>query len=243
MYILALETTGRNGSAAVIDEAGVCVSSSSSEEMNHLKDIITLTDECLRKRSISTSELTHIAASIGPGSFTGIRIGVTTARAMAQVLGLPCVSVRTLESMACAAVPYAKESGADQICTIINARRHQTYAALWDAGASDDLEPQRQYMIEEMLDLVRARGGRTIFTGDGIDAYETIIRERLDGTDYLFAPEEIRYQSAASAAVIARRKVLAGEVLRYDELLPDYMRKSEAEMRLEAGTLSRKIRG
>ena len=94
--ILALETTGKYGSAAVIREDGRVFCASSETEMNHLKDIITISDEAVRMAGIGKKDLTHVAASVGPGSFTGIRIGVTTARTLGQMLGIPCVSVSSL---------------------------------------------------------------------------------------------------------------------------------------------------
>ena len=75
MKILAIETTGKYGSASVIDETGRVFSAASSEEMNHLRGMITLIDEALREAGITKDELTHAAASVGPGSFTGRRAG------------------------------------------------------------------------------------------------------------------------------------------------------------------------
>jgi tRNA threonylcarbamoyladenosine biosynthesis protein TsaB len=243
MHILALETTGKYGSAAVIDGDGNVFSAASHEEMNHLCEIIELADRCLSEAGTGKKDLTHVAASIGPGSFTGIRIGVTTARALSQALGIPCLAVRTLEVMARGAAlsDAARESGADHICTIINARRRQTYGAFWTTdgrGGYAEERTQKQYMIDEITGIASGLGGKVLFTGDGIDAYEDILREA--GFD-MFAPVETRYQSAEAAARIALEMAReGGHELGYDELLPDYMRKSEAEMRLENGTLSRK---
>lgn len=334
MYILTLETTGKYGSAAVIDEHGSVFSATSGDVMNHLQDIITLTELCLEKAGISTSQLTHVAASVGPGSFTGIRIGVTTARTLGQVLKIPCIAVSTLEAMAvqgaailspdseyrieriantigvekatapdvakadCAPVApgmanaLGTADAADvaniAICPIINARRHQTYSGLWRAegDSMEPLLPEKQYMIEDLLDAITTGTNGicgkaastdgtpesknpneaacatgtvesknpaeavstqqprvTYFTGDGIDAYESIIRERMPEGSYLLAEESNRYQHAEYAARVALQKALRGDTLSYEELLPNYMRKSEAEMRLESGTLSKKIHG
>ena len=334
MYILTLETTGKYGSAAVIDEHGSVFSATSGDVMNHLQDIITLTESCLEKAGISTSQLTHVAASVGPGSFTGIRIGVTTARTLGQVLKIPCIAVSTLEAMAvqgaailspdseyrieriantigvekatapdvakadCAPVApgmanaLGTADAADvaniAICPIINARRHQTYSGLWRAegDSMEPLLPEKQYMIEDLLDAITTGTNGicgkvactgaipeskdpnemacaagtvesknpaeavstqqprvTYFTGDGIDAYESIIRERMPEGSYLLAEESNRYQHAEYVARMALQKALRGETLSYEELLPNYMRKSEAEMRLESGTLSKKIHG
>ena len=256
--ILAIETTGRFGSAAVIREDGSLFCASSETEMNHLKDIICISDEAMRQADISTHDLTHIAASAGPGSFTGIRIGVTTARTMAQMLGIPCISVSSLEAMGHRVLNRAVSDGAVYVVSAINARRHQTYAGAWKAVSSPDSQsrslsevlPEKQYMIEdllaEMTSLASASGVAVFFTGDGIDAYEDIIRDAFAQkgiSDLLMlADPGIRYQNADTVAEIALGKAFAGNTLTYDELLPEYMRLSEAEQRLREGTLSDKIR-
>ena len=255
--ILALETTGKYGSAAVITECGRVYCASSETEMNHLKDIITISDEALMKAGISKNELTHVAASAGPGSFTGIRIGVTTARTLGQMLKIPCIKVSSLEGMALRVLDEALSAGAAYIVPCINARRHQTYSGAWKtvSGSGSDKKQiipvlgEKQYMIEELLGLITekaADGGTVMFTGDGIDAYEDIIKEAfaVAGMEdrLILAGQELRYQDAGSVAEIALASAAEGKILSFDELLPEYMRLSEAEQRLREGTLSDKIR-
>ena len=251
MKILALETTGRYGSAAVIGDDGRIFCASSDEEMNHLRGMIFLIDEAVKKAGIGKDELTHIAASAGPGSFTGIRIGVTTARTMAQMLGLPCIRVSSLEALAEGAAERAERGGAMYIVPVINARRHQTYAAVYAASRDGQtLIPvleEKQYMIEDLLEELKKMMAEhewpaAYFTGDGIDAYRDIIGDVMPAGSYLFAEESVRYQSAEAVAAIALRKAAEGATVAYDELLPEYMRLAEAEQRLKAGTLSDRIR-
>ena len=254
MKILAIETTGKYGSASVIDDGGRVFSAESREEMNHLKGMITLIDEAVRGAGITKDELTHVAASVGPGSFTGIRIGVTTARIMSQMLSIPCIAVSTLEAMAAGALGKAISSGALYVVPIINARRHQTYAGVYEAVFTSDcaqksaipVMEEKQYMIEDLLEELKAKlkeydGARAFFTGDGIDAYGSIIESAMPEGTYTFADEDMRYQHAESVAEIALRKAAAGRTLTYDELMPEYMRLAEAEQRLRAGTLSDRI--
>ena len=255
MKILAIETTGKYGSASVIDETGLVFSASSSEEMNHLRGMIVLIDEAVRKAGITKDDLTHVAASVGPGSFTGIRIGVTTARIMSQMLNIPCIAVSTLEAMAVRALEKAISSEALYVVPIINARRHQTYAGVYEAVFTADggqrsaipVMEEKQYMIEELLEELKKRmreydGAVAFFTGDGIDAYADIIGSIMTEGSYVFADEDLRYQHAGSVAEIALRKARAGESLAFNELLPEYMRLAEAEQRLRAGTLSDRIK-
>lgn len=258
MKILAIETTGKYGSASVINEEGEVFSAISTEDMNHLKGMMVLIDEAIHEAGIDKSDLTHIAASVGPGSFTGIRIGVVTARVMAQMLGLPCIAVSSLEAMGERVLDAAVSAGSLYVVPVINARRHQTYAGVWEAQFTSDYEEQtlcpvmeeKQYMIEELLGELSGRiaeleaeaGNLVYFTGDGIDAYKEIVESSLPEGTYVFADEELRYQHAESVAKIALRKAKAGRVLSYNEIMPEYMRLAEAEQRLKAGTLSDRIR-
>lgn len=242
MYILSIETTGKYGSAALIDSDGRIVSKSSHEEMNHLKDIMFLADECLKAEGVSPASLDAVASSIGPGSFTGIRIGVSTARGVAEMLQIPCVAVSSLEGMAALADEHVDES-VRYFAPIINARRGQLYGAIFERNGNGykAVLSEKQYMIEEFMDELHKIGLNSfevVFIGDGIDAYESEISEV---GAFLLADEEWRYQDAVSVSKLAMQKYEKGETVSYDELLPNYMRKSEAEMRLESGTLSSKI--
>ena len=309
MKILALETTGKYGSASVIisknnsdisqedfviPEFGSDLfdiyTVSSKNEMNHLQDIINITDSALQLAGIGKADLTHIACSVGPGSFTGIRIGVTTARTLSQFLNLPAVPVSTLLAMAERCSRTATLSYCPLILATINARRHQTYAGLWRTHLTkiNELDKQqlnlinnstnidnnkynninnktdntnincntvnntrlellpvaneRQYMIEEILEIAKKTGEKIYITGDGIDAYQDIIENTLDADSFVLADEQLRYQSAESVATLALKYAESNQTTTYDKLLPNYMRLSEAEQNLQSGNLSSKIR-
>jgi tRNA threonylcarbamoyladenosine biosynthesis protein TsaB len=243
MYVLAIETTGKYGSVSLSDGSGRFATHRSDEEMNHLRDVISLADRCLTDLGIRTENLDYVAASVGPGSFTGIRIGVSTARAMAQMLGVPCVAVPTLDGMAEKALEYVQS---EYVCTIINARRKQTYGAIrkiGDDGKSwtDHLKPG-QYMIDEICEKAIETASMVCFTGDGVDAYGEIITESIPENALEIAGTDVRYQDAEAVCRLANKMIERGEgIVSYDELMPDYMRKSEAETKLEEGSLSSKI--
>lgn len=244
MYILAIETTGPFGSVALVSEEentyAVLGEMTSADEMNHLKDLLPMTGRLLSAAGLEKSALTHIAVSAGPGSFTGIRIGVSTARALGQALAIPCVSVPTLESFLYKDNVTMGHEGAVAV-GILNARRGQVY------GIVDGYLQGCPCMLTDVLEIVagpvKEAGRPAVFYGDGIDAYEPKILEILGaagmqpGRDYFFAPKEVRYQNAASAGRLAYRRVKAGDVLHYNDLHPEYMRRAEAEEKLAAGQL------
>lgn len=253
MYILALETTGPVGSAALIDERGQITEAVSGEAMNHLKDLMPMAKRLLDQRDVCQGDLTAAAASVGPGSFTGIRIGVTSARAICQALDIPAISVPTLDSF------KVKCDGRTVIAPIINARRGQVYGAVFGEDGSDILK-SGPYMLTDVFDAIRTEldgrsaetacgipvAGRIVFYGDGIDAYGSELAEFTAGlaADYcswqaVLADEEERYQRASMTAACALEKYRDGHLLSVEQLLPEYMRATEAEQKLADGTLER----
>ena len=237
MYILTIETTGPVCSVALLEKNKILAKRSTSEQKNHLRDLVPLIGRTIEDAGISKENLEYVAVSTGPGSFTGIRIGVTTARALGQVMGLPLIGVPTLDA-------FCRKSRMVEdgiICGIINARRGQVY------GIVENHMEGRACMLTDVLEVLKENvlpaGEKVNFFGDEIDAYRRIILEELGKEGYLyekdffFAPEEDRYQDAASAGLIAFEKATKGETVEVGELLPDYMRKAEAQQKLEAGQL------
>ena len=236
MYLLGFETTGPVGSAALIDGTGQVFIKTTTESMSHLKEVGALAGELMRDRGIEAKSVQCVAASIGPGSFTGIRIGVTLARSFAQGLGIPCVAVPTLQL-------FKSKCGADrQAAVIFNARRGQVYGGVFDYGGREILEPG-PYMLTDVLE--RARGQENIvFYGDGCDAYQKELEEFLkENPSCSIAEEEERYQTADMVCKVALQKYKDGETINYEKLLPEYMRLAEAEQRLKDGTLHQNARG
>lgn len=242
MYILGFETTGNIGTCGLLDLDGSgqdLLVKSTREPMSHLRLMGSLAQELFREAGISdpSSELAAVAASIGPGSFTGIRIGVTMARSMAQALNIPGISVPTLEIFRPG--KYGAPSADIPVAAIINARRGQVYGAVYDASGEDLLMPG-PYMLTDVLEITDGYS-RVKFFGDGIDAYWDQLTDgegpegmtTEDGPNgRIFAQESERYQRVEGVLRIAKYKFDRGEAISFDELLPDYMRLAEAEQKL-----------
>lgn len=224
MYILALETTGPHASVAVINEEGKVAELSSDAVLNHLQHLMPMTQQLLDENGLKLGDMTAIAASQGPGSFTGIRIGVSSARALAQVMGLPTIAVPTLKAFA-----YNMPDFNGLICPVFDARRSQVYAGAykWENGSIVEVVEGAPYAIDEFLEKTAAAGLPRMFFGDGIKAYSDRFSEEE------IAPEPIRLQMASSVVKLAKDMLEAGESLHYEDLKPNYMRKAEAERKLE----------
>ena len=251
MYILAIDTTGRIGSVALINEEGnILGEETCSSQMSHLKDLVPMVQRLLKNVGVDKENITVIAPSVGPGSFTGIRIGVATARALCQGLNISkALAVPTLQSfLYCDGALEQKKKGNGErpvICPIINARRGQVY------GLVENCMEAGPYMLTDVLEAVKkqvlSKGRKVYFMGDGIDAYrDEIIKELGDFCTsdgcfeemVSFAPADRRYQDAKGAARLAYHMLKAGKnTVNYWDVTPDYMRKAEAEQKLEAGQL------
>ena len=224
MYIVALETTGAHASAAIIDEEDHIFLKKSEGVLNHLQNLMPMTQELLAEHHLKMSDLTAVAASQGPGSFTGIRIGVSSARALAQVLGIKAIAVPTLQTFA-----YHVPKYPGLICPVFDARRNQVYAGAyrWRDGNIQETVAGAPYLIEDFLKKVHDLGEPRMFFGDGTKAYG----DYFESGD--LAPEECRLQSADSVARLAKDLYMQGKAVCYEELKPNYMRKAEAERKLE----------
>lgn len=249
MQILAIETTGQFCSIALLDANGNVSEKISYEKLNHLKTLAGMIDEILREAKASTRELDAIAVSEGPGSFTGIRIGVSTARVLSQVNGTPCIAVPTLYA-------FAKRYDSDAfVCPIFDARRNQVFATLCKDG--ETIMKAGAYDIAELADEIILKIGekeascnanrlpdevpKLIFVGDGIKKYGEEIAEALkiacanakEIKDIKISFEADSYQKATDVLSVAVSKYKKGETVAFEDLKPQYMRKSEAQRSLE----------
>ena len=229
MSILAVETTGQAASAAFSEGAGAEVfekrDESSESGMNHLRHLMPLVSELLEERGADKKDIDCVAVSAGPGSFTGIRIGVAAAKTLAQVLGADVVTVMTLESFIYD--DYGRD-GSYLLCPMLDARRHKVYAAAWEMPAKKKVIEEGVYDVSEFA-AETAGGLPVIFTGDGAEKYA----EDLGNG-------EIIKNSQHAGAVL--RCALEGERISYREADPVYLRKAEAEIKRKEGRLGLKKR-
>jgi len=267
MYILAIETTGQRLSAAIITENEDVIELRAEEGMNHLQNLTPMIKELTETCQVELSEAAAIAASVGPGSFTGIRIGVSTARALSQVLDSKTISVPTLMSFA-----YHLPEYKGVICPIFDARRSQVYAGayMWKMNSFENVTASEKigelvkgaaYDLDEYLNaldesLKANEKDEIVLFGDGVKAYGKTIAQWAKEKGYTFYDarvleenEEVSplmkpaasIQTASSVAKLAMDFYKEGRLLEYGQLEPDYMRKAEAERKLEEAQKVQKI--
>lgn len=231
--ILAVDTTAKPVSCALAEGDRVITSFYANAGLTHSQTLMPMIEHTLSVAGKTVVDLDGLAVNVGPGSFTGVRIGVSAVKGLAFTTKLPCVSVSTLESMA--EMTIALPSSV--ICCLMDARCQQVYGALFEKDAdgivrrlTDDEALTMTQMLERLTKLQRP----VILVGDGSEMCYRAWKEEL--TNVYLAPATARYQSAAATALIGVRRFNEGCVVSAEELLPTYLRLPQAERELNART-------
>ena len=219
MIILAIDTSGPVAGAAVYEDGRIRYEAMAVNKMTHSESIMPMVEEALTRTALTKKQLTHLAVTVGPGSFTGVRIGVTAVKAMSHALGIPCVGVDALEATA-----FGIDSPGEVICPIQDARVHQVYGAAFRGG--ERLADDCVLRLDEYLQQISPLGERFLFTGDGVTAYRQQIAEAM-GEKARFAPPQSAYLRPAAVACLAARD--AAQAVDYLTLQPLYLRAPQAE--------------
>ncbi len=228
MLILGLDTTTLSCSVALLQGDNLLAEMTLNIKKTHSERLMPLLDQLLTESGIEREQIEAIAAAAGPGSFTGLRIGLATARALAQGLAIPAVPVCTLEAIA-EAVPVP---GA-LICPLLDARRSQVYCALYQRSAEPPyqlktlLEPDAR-TLANLLEALHAYSQPIIFLGEGLNSYANHLQQNLPGRAVI-TPPPFRLCRAALVALRGQALLKTNPQASYLELLPRYLRRPEAE--------------
>jgi len=224
MLVLGVETSTMQGGVALVGEGGLVSEYTLNVEATHSERLLPAIERILRDAGLGLEALAGIAVSIGPGSFTGLRIGLSTVKGLAYATGLPVVGVPTLEAMAWT-LPFAGR----QVCPVLDARKQEVYAALfrYRNGTLQRIMEDAALSPEALCSKIHRP---TLFLGDGLGAYGDLFR-RLLGDRMLVPPLASRGSRPACVAELGRQRLLRGERDPADSLVPRYLRPSEAEFR------------
>ncbi len=227
MYILSIDSSATAASVALCEDNRIVGEYFVNTDFTHSRTLVPMVESLLTVTGKSISHVDMIAVNNGPGSFTGVRIGVSVAKGLAFPAEIPCMSVSTLESMA-----YNLTVTDAVVCAAMDARRNQVYNALFciKEGKVQRLCDDRAISIEDLKNEISATYSteRVILVGDGAH----LVMQEFADTDYSveLAPEALRYQRASSVAAAAFDRILRGEEPQNSaHLLPSYLRLSQAE--------------
>lgn len=221
MNILAIDTSGAACSAALMRDGKLLGEIVMNSKLTHSETIMPAVEEILDREELSPSDIDLFAVVAGPGSFTGVRIGVCAVKALCQATGKPCARVDSLEALA-----YGTAFNG-LICPILDARRDQVYCALFERNGEKIARvlENAALPLDELLSKL-PEGEKVCFTGDGVGVYAARIRERRGENAYI-AEGGLSVLRAGSACLIASKD----ESIRVapEELTPIYLRLPQAE--------------
>jgi tRNA threonylcarbamoyladenosine biosynthesis protein TsaB len=223
MKILAVDTTGGSASVAIVQEKAVLAEIFFDLGRNHSEILLPAIEHILKTACLELSSMDAFACTVGPGSFTGIRIGVSTVKGLALALDRPVVAVSALESLAMNAAGLEM-----QICPMIDARREQVYAALYADKDSDSLGSVIPETLSGVDDFLERIEGNALFMGTGALKYGDIIRRKMAERGTI-AAHHLHRVHASAAGMLAVKKALEGNVTDAVRIVPLYLRRSEAE--------------
>lgn len=231
MKILAVDTSTWMETAALLDDGELIVERSIAVKETHNRRLLETVDHVLKDGGISLKDVDVFAVGLGPGSFTGIRIGVTTVKALAWSLGKSVIGVSSLDALA---APFSFING--YLCPMIDARKREVYYAFYRSDGSGHLVRESNYRVgntARVADEIMAIGlERIMFCGDGWKAYKGKMRDILK-CDIIDPPDAFNAIRASFLGMIAWQRLVSepSALMSPFELVPLYVRPSEAELK------------
>ena len=224
MLILAFETSAKAASVALLEDGKLLGESYQNTGLTHSQTLMLMAEQLLSQCGKTVADVTAAAVAAGPGSFTGVRIGVAAAKGFAWGREIPCYGVSTLEAMALSLGVYQ-----GYVCPCMDARRSQVYNAVFyvNRGALERLSEDRAISLAELGEELKSLNEPIFLVGDGSNlCYNTL----LESVPNLVLPPEHRmHQRACGVALAARKQAGAGDPGDANALTPNYLRLSQAE--------------
>jgi len=229
MKILGMDSSGLVASVAVVENDILVAEYTVNHKKTHSQTLLPMLDEIVRMTELDLDSIDAIAIAAGPGSFTGLRIGAATVKALGFALDKPVVSVPTCHSLA-----YNVWGTDKVVCPIMDARRNQVYTGVYQFvdGKLSVIKDQDAMGMDELVDYLNTLERDVIFVGDGIPVYSAFIKENLK-CSCEFAPAGFNRQRGSSVAILGLQLYEDGIFEDADEHKPIYLRKSQAERERE----------
>lgn len=229
MKLLAIDTSGLAASVCIWDNKPIYASTIINKN-THSVNLLPMIYDAFNLTKLNIKNVDYIVVVNGPGSFTGIRIGVSTAKGLAQGINKPCIGISTLEALAFSAYEEKKI-----ICPMLDARSKQVYSAAYKfAFPPVNIVPEKAVSLLEFLISIKNLSNEFLFLGDGSVAYKNDIKEFF-GNQATFYFEEKFYPDIALVAKLATFHI--ENKLHYYDLMPKYLRKPQAERMLQEGKI------
>jgi tRNA threonylcarbamoyladenosine biosynthesis protein TsaB len=228
MRILGVDTSTSSGGLGIIDDDKVVVEHAFCREETPSARLIPAIQDLLEEARLDLAEIDGIAISLGPGSFTGLRVGLSAVKGLALAVNRPVVGIPSLDALASqiTCTPYL-------VCPIVDARKGEVYAALYKQGEGGDIERLTPYQVLSPPALMAGIPPQeTVFLGDGVEVYGELIKGRM-GERAFFAPVHLMFLRGITVAELGRTRIKNEETDDISSLVPIYVRQSDAEIKWE----------
>ena len=224
MLILAFETSAKAASVALLEDTKLLGESYQNTGLTHSQTLMVMAEDMLKQCGKTVDDVTAVAVAEGPGSFTGVRIGVAAAKGFAWGKNIPCYGVSTLEAMAESLGIYQ-----GYVCPVMDARRSQVYNALFyvNCGVVERVKEDRAIALSDLAEELKTLEGPIFLMGDGSNLTHRTLSGEIP--DLVLPPEHRMHQRAVGVAILAQRQAEAGETGDGAALQPNYLRLSQAE--------------
>jgi tRNA threonylcarbamoyladenosine biosynthesis protein TsaB len=226
--ILTVDSSTNIASVSLADDGDILYYAFSDDGKTHSQKLMPMIDECFVKSGCAPNDMDAFAAITGPGSFTGLRIGIAAVQGLAYAAKKPCIGVPALEAMAFGAGEFG-----GLIVPLIDARNAQAYSAVFDVRAgckkviADGAGP-----VEDMVRKVHKLKTDTLFIGDGARINREIIRARMKNRAF-FLEGDKNYTAGHGATYLAQKYLDEGKLIRPEELVPYYFRDTSAKKKFK----------
>ncbi len=224
MKILAVDSSAVSAGCAIVEDDRIIAESFVNVGLTHSETLMPMIVNTLSSAKLTAKDIDCYAVSSGPGSFTGIRIGVSAVKGMAFTFHTPCIGVSTLEAIA-----WSCAGPGGLICSVMDARRQQVYNALFLSDGKDiqRLCDDRAISMEELSAGLRSRQQTVYLAGDGAALFYDEFGKSLP--DVRLAPVHLRFARGYGVAMAAQRIYASQGAVSPDQLVPTYLRPSQAE--------------
>lgn len=217
MKILAIDTSSKICSTAILENSELIDENNLDDGKTHSENLMPLIDELLKRNNLSVGDIDLISCSVGPGSFTGIRIGVASIKAIAEILNVKVAAITSLETLARNVV------NGETIVSLIDARNNQVYCGIFDKN----YDKKEEYIADDINAVIEylKKYDNIICVGNGALLHKSLLIKELSNVNF----SEENEQSAKNVGKMGYKKFLLNDLCSADTIIPIYLRKSQAE--------------
>lgn len=228
MVVLSIDTSSKTATAAILDDDKILGEINYNDKREHSTILMGMIKKLLHDNNLTIDDIDGFVVSKGPGSFTGLRIGMATAKGLSFGSGKPYISISSLDALALTALNFD-----GIICPIMDALRDSVYTAFYKIDENNNLQRTSEYdavALDTLIEQIKQQNEKVIFIGDGVNKYKDYLKEHLNNA--YFPPEHLNFIHASALGELGIKKLRDG-IYDSPDSAPFYIKKCQAEREYE----------